>query len=264
MRATMASLVEELTTLEISDQILEWACPVPYFGPIDHASVATVGINPSNREFVDKEGRQLRSEYRRLPTLESLEIESWSEVGDRHLDIIVGSCHQYFQSNPYRLWFDVLDRLLKSAGASYYSANEACHVDLVAFATRTKWGVLDGVVRRRLVNQGRRPMAELIRDSSIRTLVLNGRSVVREFEALARVELAASVVEEWTLPRANGRGVPGIAYSGRITSIANVQLGRQVSVLGFNHNLQSSYGVTTRVIQSIATRIGDEIAATCD
>ena len=37
--------------------------------------------------------------------------------------------------------------------------------------------------------------------------------------------------------------------------MSGVQLGRQVKVIGYNHNLQGSFGVSTEVVRSIKTWI---------
>lgn len=260
----MTKLIEALLDNDEREQIIQWACPVPFFGPISTARIATVGINPSSREFVDRSGRELQDQDRRLPTLRSLELECWSKTSGAQVCDITRSCERYFTSNPYRQWFDVLDRVLNAAGVSYYGAGVACHIDLVAFATRRKWGHLDSGLKRNLIVQGRQPMAEFVRASAIRVLILNGRSVVREFETFTGEQLSATVVDDWTLPRSSGRGVPGVAYEARINSIGGMDLDREVLVVGFNHNLQSSYGVTAQVVKRIGHRIGEEIATTID
>ena len=55
----------------------------------------------------------------------------------------------------------------------------------------------------------------------------------------------------WSLPRHSTQGVIGIAYQGVTDNLSGVQLGRDLLILGFNHNLQSSFGVTTKVLQEI-------------
>jgi len=45
--------------------------------------------------------------------------------------------------------------------------------------------------------------------------------------------------------------VAGVAYRGSINNISGIELGRSIEVLGFNHNIQSSFGVTTQVRKSI-------------
>ena len=46
--------------------------PVLFFGNIFEASVATVGLNPSDREYLDDRGAELRDDRRRFETLGSL------------------------------------------------------------------------------------------------------------------------------------------------------------------------------------------------
>ena len=55
----------------------------------------------------------------------------------------------------------------------------------------------------------------------------------------------------WSLGRSSGQGVPGFSFTGQLDTVSGVPLGRSVLVLGFNHNLQSSYGMTRKVIQAI-------------
>lgn len=260
----MARLVDELESHTATAEAVTWACPVPFFGEITRSPVATVGINPSDREFVDSGGEELTGELRRLPTLVSMGLGRWSEASGDDLRHIVRSCERYFDGNPYRVWFDVLERMLNAGGTSFYEGTRACHIDLVAYATSSKWGSLPGPMRRRLIDQGCTTLAEVIRDSGIRVLVLNGRSVVSEFVGFAEAELDARPVPEWTLPRSSGPGVAGVAYEGTIRSVGGVDLDRNVLIIGYNHNLQSSFGVTSQVVQRIGEYVGEAIARATD
>lgn len=264
MREVLGDLIGKAglnSSNDVDGEVLKWACPVPFFGDISNAKVATVGINPSNREFVDANGNELQTSLRRLSTLNSLGLRSWDDATPAHVQEVLDSCVGYFEGNPYRQWFDVLDRLLARAGYSYYGFGLACHLDLVAFATRKKWGLLSAPVKRRLLEDGQHSLADFISTSEIRVLVLNGMSVIREFEALTGEKLDARQIDEWTLPRASGRGVAGYSYTGAFSELGGVKLGRSVAVVGYNHNLQSSFGVTRKVMDSIGNRVGEEVGA---
>ena len=52
--------------------IIEWSCPIPVFGNIERSRVATLGINPSCREFLDKSGMELRGIESQISYLEFL------------------------------------------------------------------------------------------------------------------------------------------------------------------------------------------------
>ncbi|WP_345215536.1 hypothetical protein [Georgenia halophila] len=245
-------------------EVVRWACPVPFFGRITEATVATVGINPSNREFVGPDGAELDGQCRRLPTLGSLALEDWSKADGGDIRALTHACLDYFDRNPYRHWFDVLERMLKVGGFSYYTGRRSAHLDLVAYATGTKWGALPPSLRSRLIARGRNTLAEIIRDSPVEVLVLNGRSVVNEFVVSSQVDLSATPVPGWTLPRAAGPGVGGVRYSGTLTSLGGIEFDRPVRVVGFNHNLQSSFGVTKSVVRQIAKEVGESVAQTHD
>jgi hypothetical protein len=232
---------------------MPWTCPVPYFGRLRHSAVATLGINPSNREFVDAAGEELDGASRRFPTLGSLGLRTWADASSLDIAAIVAACDCYFSRNPYSRWFDTLDYLLRATGASFYSLESpAAHLDLVPYATHVKWGALRPVQQRALLQCGQDLLASLLRDSRIELLVLNGASVVRQFEEVAGVSLIRGHNALWDLPRQGSQRVLGVAYSGSIDHIGEVDLGRSITVAGFNHNLQSSFGVTKRAMEAIA------------
>jgi hypothetical protein len=244
-----------------STRIIPWSCPVPSFGDVSRSAVATLGLNPSNREFVDESGRELDGPSRRLHTLTSLGLRKWSDVDSTHIRLIAEACREYFSRNPYNGWFRTLDDVISGAGVSYYRGPyRACHLDLIPYATTCKWTDLTIRQRSSLLAVGAETLALLLRDSSIRVLILNGRTVVAQLQKVANVEFQRSEVRQWTLPRKSGLGVVGVAYRGTLTQLSGIDLKRSIVVLGYNHNLQSSFGVTTSVKKAIANRISAEVS----
>jgi hypothetical protein len=239
-----AEVVDRLDRMDDS-RVLQWGCPVPYFGSILTARVATVGINPSNREFMDALGQELRGKDQRLPTLDSLGISTWADADSHHLRTILAACTLYFNRNPYDRWFQVLENILTGIRVSYYGAEaSACHLDLVPYATLTKWGSLSPPERDRLIRESQDVLGLFLRDSRIEMLILNGQSVVDQFAKVAQIRLSQLSHGGWTLPRSSGSGIQGVAYAGMVDRLGGVDLGRSVTVVGYNHNLQSSFGVT--------------------
>lgn len=240
--------------------VLDWGCPVTHFGEVGRAEVATLGINPSNREFVDEAGRELGGEQRRFPTLRSLNLEGWEAASSSDLDRIVEACDGYFWGNPYDRWFRVLDEAIRATGASYYSKTQpAVHLDLVPYATSDKWGALPGRTRRELLAAGNDLLGRLLLGTRISLLVLNGRSVVSALQQSTGVELAELRCPQWDLPRGADKPVRGRAYVGALDRLGRVQLDRAIKVVGFNHNLQSSFGVTRKAIEEISSWIGKQV-----
>jgi hypothetical protein len=236
---------------------IPWASPVLMFGALSRSRVATLGLNPSNLEFVDRNGDQLEHAQRRFHSLSSLGLRRWVDAQPKHLERVWDLCEAYFQRNPYDGWFKPLDRVLSGLGVSYYDEFQpACHLDLVPYATADKWSVLTQPQRQQLGIIGAASLVQLLRASDIRVLVLNGMSVVREFSSLLGVSMSCREMQPWLLPNKK-RGVKGYAYELRISSIHGKNLRQEIVILGYNHNIQSSYGVCGTVVSEIANWVAE-------
>jgi hypothetical protein len=82
-------------------------------------------------------------------------------------------------------------------------------------------------------------------------LIVNGASVAQRLQDLAGIQLEQQPMNEWSLMRRHPPHVLGLAYQGAVRTVAGVTLRREILVLGFNHNIQSSFGVTTDVRRAI-------------
>lgn len=258
IKEILASLVMRLDNPALIETgVIKWSSPIPSFGDFMCSNVATLGLNPSNREFVDESGNELDESNRRFHTLKSLELKRWSDADDNHLDLIVDSCQQYFLRNPYNRWFKKLDQVISKTMTSYYpSSTNACHLDLIPYATSRKWGELDSNQRSILLSVAGDTLGLLLRDSSIRVLILNGQSVVEQFQNIADIQLEKELMTDWTLPRRELPGIKGIGYRGLIKKLSGIELEQEILVLGFNHNIQSSFGVTNQVTNALQSWIG--------
>jgi len=257
LHRALTTLLDRLDSPAVARaHVIRWGCPVPAFGDLASSRVATLGLNPSNREFVDDSGKELEGDARRFHTLRSLGLPAWSDVDARHMRLILDSCSAYFRRNPYDRWFKRLDYVVSGAGASFYDVSRAAvHLDLIPYATTRKWMELTPQQRSALLDIAGDTLGLLLRDSPVRVLILNGRSVVELFQETANVSLDCSRVEAWSLPRQSGSHVVGLAYAGVVSKLAGVRLANDILILGYNHNLQSSYGVTSAVVTAIRTWI---------
>ena len=263
MYSTLTTLIDRLESPQAEEaDVISWGAPVPAFGNPFSSKVATVGLNPSNREFVDESGDELNGIFRRFHTLSSLGIKSWSDADARHLESIILRCCMYFYGNPYDIWFRKLDKVISGAKKSFYRHDgAACHLDLIPYATARKWTALTPNQRTMLSEAAGNSLGMLIGTSSIRMLILNGMTVVREFQSSAKVQLQEQEMENWSLPRKSGKSVAGYSYFGFADRLFDVELPRTILILGYNHNLQSSFGVTNDVISEIRNWIAEKYAA---
>ena len=232
-----------------------WA-PIPYFGDISNSRVATVGINPSNKEFEDNSRNDLAGRKRRFHTLKSLGITSWSEASRCHRQLIVESCTNYFEGNPYITWFKPLNKVIVGTRTSYYNSN-ACHLDLVPYATTCKWIKLKKQQQSKLLCLNRSLVGQLLSVSPIKVLFLNGQEVVDGFQGAASIQLERQRMDDWTLHYKNGPRY-GFAYRGVVSCLPNIPLNRRVLVLGCSHNIQGTFGLNGTVVDSIKDWIATE------
>lgn len=238
--------------------VITWGSPVPLFGNLSFAKIATVGLNPSSREFVDESGKELRGSNRRFQTLNSLGLAQWDDIEQRHLKKIADSCQEYFNRNPYDVWFKKLDNLISGTSMSYYfPSSQACHLDLIPFATSTKWTGLSTAQKNKLLKISGDSLATLLNNSSIKLLILNGSSVVANLQKLSNEKFEKTQMPNWNLKRKGTNEVEGYAYQGIISSFSNINLRNKIYVLGYNHNIQSSFGVTSKVQLSIRNWISE-------
>ena len=257
----LKSLVKNIKTIEfLNSDIIPWGSPIISFGNISNSKIATLGINPSNREFVNLNGNELTGNERRFHTLDSLNLKEWAEADQNHIDLISNLCEEYFFRNPYDGWFKKLDYIISGTSMSYYfPSTEACHLDLIPYATSKKWSELTLIQKNSLLNSNCDFLGKILKKSKLETIILNGQTVVENLEKVSDTNLTKTEMKNWTLNRKNSNGVKGYSYKGYIQRIGHIHLNRKIRVLGFNHNIQSSFGVSSKVQLEIRNWISSEI-----
>lgn len=166
----------------IQGEIVPSSTPVISFGDFRSVRVATLGINPSNKEFVNNRGELLSGEKQRLATLPSLNAAALTTLSDEQVAIVIRDCNNYFSGNDYS-WFKTLDNVIKPGlGVSYFD-NTACHLDIVQWSTKTKWQSLEPQIKTTLLDDGRIHLNNQLSNSQISTVIVNGKSVWSELES---------------------------------------------------------------------------------
>ena len=237
MNHVIPSYIEErIRARPLTDiNIIRGSTPVIAFGNAQTSRVATLGLNPSKLEFLDRDGTELTGAKRRLETFNSLGIKDRENINDRQVEQIWEACNQYFENNPYS-WFGKLEKVLKYFNVSYYSGT-ASHLDLVQWATDPVWSHLPRQMQAALVEQDRLFLSKQLCNENIEVLLLNGRSVINEFNNSFDCNLEQHTkLEEGKLS----------------TEIYKGYLFDKIKVLGWSINPQSSFGVTNTFIETIA------------
>lgn len=160
--------------------IVDGSTPVVSFGDVTTSRIATLGINPSDREFIEN-GKLLDGDSRRLETLDSLGSKESETLSTVQAQALLDSCFSYFKTgNAYGQWFDILDHVINSGfNASYYDGS-ACHLDLVQWATSTKWASIAKPIQIRLLDEGTQHLQDQLTNEQISHVIVNGRAVWNE------------------------------------------------------------------------------------
>jgi hypothetical protein len=221
--------------------VVSGSTPVVAFGDPGRAEVATLGINPSDSEFLEN-GMLLRGGRRRLATLESLGAEDLGRLTEAQVAVVISECTTYFGRRPHSRWFNPLDRLLRAAlGVSYYEGT-ACHLDLIQWATSPTWGkIRDPAIRRALLEDGTPHLRAQLAHENVRLVLLNGRQVLDEVQAVG----FAHMTEKGVIPLRSG------------ACRLYVGAGGGVRWLGWSTNLQSSWGVSGSFKQELGAWLSD-------
>ena len=212
----------------IQEYITPGSTPVVAFGNPMTAKVATVGINPSSREFLDAKGNLLAEDNRRLADYQSLGIKSHTDITPDIAKRVLEESNSYFtRDESVYQWFEPLQKyVLDPAGVSFRDSS-AAHLDLVQWSTAPVWGAIkDSKARDLLIQDDIRFLGEMLQAGSYRTLFMNGSTVVRTLEKFGLVEIEQ---DGWT---PLGKGIKKSAlWKGRV-------LGSNTTCLGWSLNLQ--------------------------
>ena len=125
--------------------------PVLFFGDPDRAITATVGINPSYREYARHAGRSDGarlieldgSNVRRFETLTSLGAAGRDTLSDLQCERAIETMTHYFDPGrpTFGRWFGHMNNVLDGMGISY-ATGLAVHLDLIQEATFPTWSEL--------------------------------------------------------------------------------------------------------------------------
>jgi hypothetical protein len=216
--------------------VLPGSLPVVSFGDPSQATVATLSLNPSWREFESPAGVWLNGSRRRLASLISLGVTDPRELDDEQVATVVAECDCYFRGpNWYRGWFHWLESILSVSAAGSYFDGTACHLDLVQWATKPAQGELPPDVWERLVEQDHDFLRWQLSNTNVRVLLLNGASVVQWLQEAGLVyEVEADVL-------------PYIARNGRAKLRVYRADADGVVVLGWNRPLAGALSADGRL-----------------
>lgn len=206
---------------------VEGSLPVLFFGDLLTAEVATVGLNPSDREYLDSQGRMLTGTRQRFATLETVGAMNRAGLTDDACEEAVEWMRAYYGAgNPVYGWFTALERVAQGFGVSLRDGS-CVHLDLVQDATRPTWSGLQESERAALLAQDLPFLEWEIRAYPLRAVICTGKTVSMHI----RSRLGVQVEQTGELARIKW-------WIGR----AEIE-GREVSFAGWNYPLARPTGL---------------------
>jgi hypothetical protein len=172
----------------IGHHIVPGSTPVTSFGNPHTSRIATLGINPSSREFLNEAGTLLGKEEKRLTDLEMLRKLDQPILTESDAEQVISGCYNYFKTgNHYPSWFNAMEEFaLAPMNATYFGDTpDACHLDLVQWATNPVWDQIDEPeIKANLLKSDKEFLHQQLTHYRFERLLLNGRTVINNFNEL--------------------------------------------------------------------------------
>lgn len=168
-------------------KITENSTPIPYFGQYKKSKACTISLNPSDREFCNKNGEILDLGKERLCSRVKLNRQDEESLTDSEAQIILEYCNNYFNKKPYKMWFDKYEKFLNCFEYSYYD-NSVVHLDLVQWATTPFWRELPTKVKDSLLARDL-PFLQSLLTKDFECIFLNGLTTVTEVSKHLNINL---------------------------------------------------------------------------
>jgi hypothetical protein len=176
--------------------VVALSTPVVSFGNPNISRVATVGINPSRREFEGRDrGARLENDRKRLVDLNTLGAKSCDSITHDQAREVLEGCFDYFAGTThYGEWFDPLEQaVLNPIEASYFGKKtySAVHLDLVQWATDPVWSQIeDRELASTLLEEDSGFLRKQLQTYDFTYIFLNGKEVCEQIQNLGIYELS--------------------------------------------------------------------------
>lgn len=219
--------------------VVPGSTPVVVFGDLRTATVATLGFNPSENEFVTNDGVPV--DPRRLSTYVSLGVETLTMATDEQVAHVLTECYEYFHHNPYYTYFKPSENLLQATVGASYLDGTACHLDLIQWATDPVFGKLPSAVRKKLIAADQEFLRQQLLVENVRLILLNGSGVI---DAVRKMGVDLVEAEPAVADDKSARIVVGKDYG--------------ACFIGWNKFLPGAFGVNGALKQAIYARVNNE------
>lgn len=178
-------LLEKISEpLPTSVKIVEGSIPIVFFGNVEKAEIATLSLNPSNVEFE-------HNGVRRFVDRKQLGVSDNQKLNREQAESVYQSLLLFFKVNPYKAWFNPMNKLFQSKGYEYYN-DKIVHLDISPWATSQKWDSLSREEREIIIDTT--IIENVIEKRGIKKLFINGKTAFNVF--CATLNIGAEYIRE--------------------------------------------------------------------
>jgi hypothetical protein len=165
-------------------KIVEGSIPIVFFGNVEKAEIATLSLNPSNVEFE-------HNGVRRCVDRKQLGVSDNQKLTHEQAECVYQSLLLFFKVNPYKTWFNPMNKLFQSKGYEYYN-DKIVHLDISPWATSYKWDRLSREERESIIDTT--IIKNVIEKHGIKKLFINGKTAFNVF--CATLKIGAKEIQE--------------------------------------------------------------------
>jgi hypothetical protein len=192
--------------LPTSVKIVEGSIPIVFFGNIEKAEIATLSLNPSNIEF-EHNGERRCLDRKQLGVPDN-QILTRAQSESVYQSLLI-----FFKVNPYKMWFNPMNKLFKSKGYEYYN-DKIVHLDISPWATSNKWESLSQEERESIIDIS--IIKNVIQKCGIKILFINGKTAFNVFYKTLNIEVKDIKENSFDYTTKNGYNRSYIIYETEI------------------------------------------------
>ncbi len=219
-----------------NSEILQNSTPVICFGDLFNSQIATLGLNPSNKEFVDNHNSFTAVRFQNCFSLSQSDLTKLNTI---QTNLILNNCIDYFNGKPYKGWFNVLEKhILTKLNISYYNKT-CCHLDIVQWTTSNKWRDISDVNQNLLIDNDYPFLLQQLKFQNINLLLINGVGVFDIIDSQEKIHIQK---EETIKIKSETCRMLKFYF--------NIGI-KKINCIAWSKNLQSTYGLTNDMRNSI-------------
>lgn len=171
--------------LPVGLDIVEQSVPICFFGNIETAKVATIGINPAPNAF---------SSNSTLPDRDDFPVRDNDYLSIEQATTVYNALLTYF-NRPYHSFFKKLETFVAPVLNCHYSDGTMVHIDIVPWATKSCWTNIQDKKKQALITEYKDLFVKIIVESDIKQFFVNGSSIKNQLQEVLNLNWIDKIIK---------------------------------------------------------------------